>query len=167
MIGKDTIINNNNKLSKKDYLPRAKGRYFIFENDNFILRKSIYTNCKKTDGCPAWSIKAEEVAKLDGATVEVDYDSNYPVTFNHAEETAFASAVAGEIAGAANVDNDITPTMGGEDFSYMLEARPGALIFIGNGDGAALHNTEYDFNDDAIPHGVSYWVRLAETALPG
>lgn len=107
------------------------------------------------------------VAAAHGATVEVDYDSNYPVTFNHAEETAFASAVAGEIAGAANVDNDITPTMGGEDFSYMLEARPGALIFIGNGDSAALHNTEYDFNDDAIPHGVSYWVRLAETALPG
>ncbi|WP_025030237.1 M20 aminoacylase family protein [Nitratireductor aquibiodomus] len=105
------------------------------------------------------------VAAAHGATVEVDYDSNYPVTFNHADETAFASAIASEIAGAANVDTDITPTMGGEDFSYMLEARPGAFIFIGNGDSAALHNTAYDFNDDAIPHGVSYWVRLAETAL--
>ena len=61
IIGKDTIINDDNKLSSKEYLPRAKGRYFIFENDNIILRKSIYTNCKKTDGCPAWSIKAEEV----------------------------------------------------------------------------------------------------------
>ncbi|MFC5586418.1 M20 aminoacylase family protein [Nitratireductor kimnyeongensis] len=107
------------------------------------------------------------VAAAHGASVEIDYDSNYPVTFNHAEETAFASAVASEIAGAANVDTDITPTMGGEDFSYMLEARPGALIFIGNGNSAALHNTQYDFNDDIIPHGVSYWVRLAETALAG
>lgn len=107
------------------------------------------------------------VAAAHGAAVEIFYDSNYPVTFNHAEETAFASAVASEIAGAANVDTDITPTMGGEDFSYMLEARPGALIFIGNGDSAALHNTAYDFNDDAIPHGVSYWVRLAENALAG
>jgi len=105
------------------------------------------------------------VAAAHGAEVEVEYDANYPVTFNHAGETAFAGAVASEVAGAANVDTDITPTMGGEDFSYMLEARPGAFIFIGNGDSAALHNTAYDFNDDAIPHGVSYWVRLAETAL--
>ncbi|WP_048644911.1 M20 aminoacylase family protein [Nitratireductor soli] len=107
----------------------------------------------------------EGVAAAHGATVDVQYDANYPVTFNHAEETVFASTVAGEIAGAANVETDVTPTMGGEDFSYMLEARPGAFIFIGNGDTAALHNTGYDFNDEAIPHGVSYWVRLAEKAL--
>lgn len=107
----------------------------------------------------------EGVAAAHGATVHVQYDANYPVTFNHAEETVFASTVAGEIAGAANVETDVTPTMGGEDFSYMLEARPGAFIFIGNGDTAALHNTGYDFNDEAIPHGVSYWVRLAEKAL--
>ena len=57
--------------------------------------------------------------------------------------------------------------MGGEDFAFMLEERPGAYILVGNGDTAMVHNAEYDFNDDAIPHGVSYWVRLAETALPG
>jgi len=56
--------------------------------------------------------------------------------------------------------------MGGEDFSYMLEARPGAFIFIGNGDTAGLHHPAYDFNDEIIPHGMSYWVRLAEAALP-
>jgi hippurate hydrolase len=55
--------------------------------------------------------------------------------------------------------------MGGEDFSYMLEARPGAFVFIGNGDSANLHSPSYDFNDEAIPHGISYWVRLAETGL--
>ena len=61
----------------------------------------------------------------------------------------------------------IQPVMGGEDFSYMLEARPGAFIFIGNGDTAGLHNPAYDFNDEIIPHGMSYWVKLAETALGG
>ncbi len=107
----------------------------------------------------------EGVAAAHGAEVDVYYDSNYPVTFNHAEETIFASGVASDVAGAAQVDTNVTPTMGGEDFSYMLEARPGAFIFIGNGDSAALHNTRYDFNDEVIPHGVSYWVRLAEKAL--
>ena len=84
---------------------------------------------------------------------------------NHPEETAFASEVAAAIAGEPNVHRAIPPVMGGEDFSYMLEARPGAFIFIGNGDTAGLHHPAYDFNDEVIPHGVSYWVRLAETAL--
>ncbi|HEU4987442.1 MAG TPA: M20 aminoacylase family protein [Rhizobiaceae bacterium] len=105
------------------------------------------------------------IAEAHEASITVDYDSNYPVTFNHADETVFASSVAAEIAGQTNVATDIPPLMGGEDFSYMLEARPGAFIFIGNGDTANLHNPHYDFNDEAIPHGVSYWVRLAETAL--
>ncbi|WP_137930675.1 M20 aminoacylase family protein [Mesorhizobium comanense] len=105
------------------------------------------------------------LATAYGATIEVDYDANYPVTFNHAEETVFASDVAAGVAGDAQVHRAIQPVMGGEDFSYMLEARPGAFIFIGNGDTAGLHNPGYDFNDEAIPHGMSYWVKLAETAL--
>ncbi|ESY81672.1 amidohydrolase [Mesorhizobium sp. LNHC221B00] len=100
-----------------------------------------------------------------GAKIEVDYQANYPVTFNHAEETVFASDIAANVAGDAHVHRGIQPVMGGEDFSYMLEARPGAFIFIGNGDTAGLHNPAYDFNDEAIPHGMSYWVKLAETAL--
>ncbi|MGB3389439.1 MAG: M20 aminoacylase family protein [Pseudaminobacter sp.] len=100
-----------------------------------------------------------------GANVTVDYDTNYPVTFNHPQETDFAAGVAEEIAGQGGVRRDMQPIMGGEDFSYMLEARPGAFIFIGNGDSATLHHPAYDFNDEAIAHGVSYWVRLAETAL--
>ncbi|WP_163265765.1 M20 aminoacylase family protein [Chelativorans alearense] len=107
------------------------------------------------------------IAEAHGASVTVAYQSNYPVTFNHAEETEFAAQVAREVAGDTNVETGIAPLMGGEDFSYMLEARPGAFIFVGNGDGAYLHNPRYDFNDEAIPYGVSYWVRLAETALPG
>ncbi|KQU96221.1 amidohydrolase [Mesorhizobium sp. Root695] len=105
------------------------------------------------------------LATAFGAKIEVDYQANYPVTFNHAEETVFASDVAAGVAGDAHVHRGIQPVMGGEDFSYMLEARPGAFIFIGNGDTAGLHNPAYDFNDEVIPHGMSYWVKLAETAL--
>jgi len=108
---------------------------------------------------------AEGIAHAHGATVALDYDPNYPVTVNDPAETEFAARVASEVAGPPNVVTDLPPMMGGEDFSYMLLARPGALIFIGNGDSAGLHNPSYDFNDEAIPYGVSYWVRLAETAL--
>jgi len=108
---------------------------------------------------------AAGLAAAYGAAIHVEYDSNYPVTHNHPEETAFASDIATAIAGAPNVHRAIPPVMGGEDFSYMLEARPGAFMFIGNGDTANLHHPAYDFNDEVIPHGVSYWVRLAETAL--
>ena len=107
------------------------------------------------------------IAEAHGASISFDYDANYPVTVNHPAETAFASDVATEIAGAKGVLRNVPPVMGGEDFSYMLEARPGAFMFIGNGDSANLHNDKYDFNDEAIPHGVSYWVRLAETSLGG
>ena len=104
------------------------------------------------------------LAAAHGAEITVRYHRNYPVTVNHAEETGHAVAAAREIAGAA-VEPALDPTMGGEDFSYMLEARPGAFVFIGNGDTAGLHHPAYDFNDDVIPHGVSYWVKLAESRL--
>jgi hippurate hydrolase len=105
------------------------------------------------------------IATSHGAEVEIEFHRNYPVTFNHADETDHAIAVAEEIAGTGNVIPDIDPMMGGEDFSYMLLSRPGAFIFVGNGDSAGLHNPAYDFNDEAIAHGISYWVRLAEQRL--
>jgi amidohydrolase len=108
---------------------------------------------------------AAGVASAYGAEIDIRYHRNYPVTFNHEHETHFAIDIASGLSGAANVDTNTPPVMGGEDFSYMLEARPGAFIFIGNGETAYLHHPEYDFNDDIIPHGVSYWVSLAETAL--
>ncbi len=108
---------------------------------------------------------ASGIALATGATIAVDYDRNYPVTVNHAAQTDFAAMIAGEVAGAANVDTDVAPMMGGEDFSYMLEKRPGAFIFLGNGDTAGLHNSDYDFNDEAIPVGSSYLARLVERAL--
>lgn len=108
---------------------------------------------------------AAGIAATYGAEIEVDYDRNYPVTVNHAANTSFAADVASEIVGADRVERETAPMMGGEDFSYMLEKRPGAFIFIGNGDTAGLHNPAYDFNDDALPIGASYWVRVVETSL--
>jgi hippurate hydrolase len=108
----------------------------------------------------------EHVAAAYGATARLGFEPGYPVTVNHPEETAFAAEVAEEVAGAGRVDREVAPVLGAEDFSYMLEARPGAFIFMGNGDTPYVHHPAYDFNDQAIPAGVSYWVRLAETALP-
>jgi amidohydrolase len=109
----------------------------------------------------------EGTAALYGAKANFTYRRDYPVTRNHDRQTAFAAAVAGEVAGKDKVDIDTVPVMGAEDFSFMLNARPGAFVFIGNGDTANIHHPAYDFNDEAIPYGTSYWVRLVETAMPG
>jgi hippurate hydrolase len=109
---------------------------------------------------------AESTARLHGATAKVTYERRYPVTSNHPSQTEFAAAIARQVAGSDNVDAATPPLMGGEDFSFMLEARPGAFIFIGNGNTAGVHHPKYDFNDKAIPAGISYWGRLVETAMP-
>ncbi|MDO8534641.1 MAG: M20 aminoacylase family protein [Xanthobacteraceae bacterium] len=109
---------------------------------------------------------AEGVARLHGATARVNYLRDYPVVVNHPAATGFAASVAREVAGADKVDPAVAPVMGGEDFSFMLQKRPGAFIFMGNGDSANLHNPAYDFSDAAIPFGTSYWVRLIESAMP-
>ena len=110
-----------------------------------------------------------EISKGVGAAldvnVEVHYRRGYPPTVNHAEQTDFAASIARKVA-AGDVLTNVPPEMGAEDFSFMLEARPGAFIMIGNGDTAGLHNAKYDFNDAALPYGMSYWARLVETALP-
>jgi hippurate hydrolase len=111
---------------------------------------------------------AQGVAALHGATAETDYRRNYPPTINHAAETEFAADVAAEICGADHVIRDVAPSMGGEDFSFMLNVRPGAMLWLGNGsgeDGCFLHNARYDFNDDALPIGASFLARLAERFL--
>ncbi len=109
----------------------------------------------------------EGTARLYGATARLSYQRNYPVLRNHERQTAFAAGVAGEVTGRERVDTEMAPVMGAEDFSYMLETRPGAFIFVGNGDSAGLHHPAYDFNDEIIPLGSSYWVRLVETAMAG
>ena len=107
---------------------------------------------------------AEGTAALFGGRAEAAFEGDVPVTVNDADKTRFASGVAREIAGEGNV-KEMRPIMGAEDFAHMLNKRPGAFIMIGNGIGPGLHNPGYNFNDAAIPLGVSYWVRLAETAM--
>jgi amidohydrolase len=108
----------------------------------------------------------EGTARLYGAKAKLTYRRDYPVTSNHARQTDFAATVATEVAGGERVDTDVPPVMGAEDFSFMLEARPGAFIFVGNGQSAGLHHPAYDFNDEVIPFGTSFWVRLVEKAMP-
>jgi amidohydrolase len=104
------------------------------------------------------------VAQITGAKIDLDIRRGYPVTVNHAAQTGLATEIAKEVAGASNV-LETPPMMGAEDFSYMLEARPGAFIFCGNGDSAGLHHPAYNFNDEAILYGTSFWIKLVENTL--
>jgi len=115
----------------------------------------------------------EATAAAYDCEVELHFNRNYPPTINAAEETRFAAEVMAEVVGKDKVDNAVEPTMGAEDFSFMLIERPGCYAFLGNGDGGhrerghgagpcMLHNASYDFNDDLLSVGSSYWVRLVE-----
>lgn len=106
------------------------------------------------------------IATAMGGSAKLTYNYGYPATVNHPEQTRFALDVARGVTGDALVSGDVPPSMGGEDFSYMLEERPGAYLCLGIGDGAFLHHPEYDFNDEASPIGASYFVKLVETAQP-
>jgi len=108
----------------------------------------------------------KHIGLANGAEVDFKYSRLYPVTVNHEQQAAFAASVARQIVGESRVDDDTPPIMGGEDFSFMLEARPGAFIFLGQGDTASVHHPAYDFNDEIIPVGCSYWVKLVESAMP-
>jgi len=143
------------------------------EADNVISQTARITGTVRTlDGGGQDYIERKlgefvpQFARSFGAKAGVRYVRGYPVTVNSEREAEFAAEVAAEVAGADRVDRDVAPSMGGEDFSFMLNERPGAYIFIGNGDSTELHTDTYDFNDEAIPVGVSYWARLAERALP-
>ncbi|WP_420325590.1 M20 aminoacylase family protein [Mameliella sp.] len=109
---------------------------------------------------------AEFQARSFGMSAELDYIEGYPPTINHPEQAEFAAGVAREVVGAEAVDLDAPPIMPGEDFSYMLEARPGAYLFLGQGDTPVCHHPKYDFNDQVAPVGASFFARLVEKALP-
>jgi len=101
-----------------------------------------------------------------GVTARIDYDWGYPATINHEDATALAAEVAREVVGPDLVDARANREMGSEDFSYMLEVRPGAYLFLGTGPGAGLHHPAYDFNDEVAPVGASFFARLVERAQP-
>jgi len=109
------------------------------------------------------------VASANGAQISVRFDHRYPPTVNSHAETAFCREVAAGLFGAEHVLDDILPSMGAEDFAYMLREKPGCYVWLGNGPGTGgctLHNPHYDFNDAILAHGVSYWVELVRRALP-
>jgi len=108
------------------------------------------------------------IAAAHGVQSHLDYRRGYPPTVNTAAEAALCAEVAGTVAGASNVRRDLAPSMGAEDFSYMLREKPGCYVWIGNGmaeGGCMLHNPRYDFNDAILPLGVRYWVELVKQAL--
>ena len=109
---------------------------------------------------------AEGIARAYGASASVNYGIQYPITFNHARQTAFAADVAREIVGSEHVDDNVMAIMGSEDFSFMLNACPGRICSSGTGDGEMCHHPDYKFNDAVIPHGSSFWVKLIEKAMP-
>jgi amidohydrolase len=131
-----------------------------------VLKGTVRTLTKKVRELVEKRIRevVAGVAQITGAKIDLAYERGYPVTVNHAAQTDVAIGVAKEIAGEANV-HESPPMMGAEDFSYMLEARPGAFIFCGNGDSAGLHHPAYNFNDEAIVFGTSYWIKLVENTL--
>jgi amidohydrolase len=110
----------------------------------------------------------ENVAEAFGAGAELRYEKRYPPTVNSEAETEIAAAIAADISGAEYVVRDPEPSMGAEDFAFMLQEKPGSYVWIGNGPagpGEQLHNQGYDFNDEVLPIGASYWSRLVETQL--
>ena len=108
----------------------------------------------------------EGIEKTFGVTCKLDYERNYPATVNHAAQVEKAAKVAVEIVGENRVRTDIRPEMGAEDFSYMLEARPGAYLFLGQGIGPSCHHPKFDFNDEVAPIGASFFARLVERLQP-
>jgi len=108
---------------------------------------------------------ARAQAESFGATAEVSYHRGFPALTNHAAETQFAREIALAAFGQHQVEPDFKPRMASEDFAFLLEARPGSYLFVGNGDSAPLHSPAYDFDDDIIAPAASFWVRLARTFL--
>ncbi|VIO76606.1 M20 aminoacylase family protein [Bradyrhizobium ivorense] len=109
---------------------------------------------------------ADSIARAYGGSAETNYIRLYPATINHPREAGIAAEVARDVVGADRVDEKAIPVMGGEDFAFMLEARPGAFVFLGTGDGPMCHHPAYVFNDNILGHGASYWVRLVEKQMP-
>jgi hippurate hydrolase len=112
---------------------------------------------------------AEQTARTYGCSLEFEWMPGYPPTINHASEAGRAAEVMRGLLGADNVETDVSPSMGAEDFSYMLEERPGAYIWLGSGPAPAdgmLHNARFDFNDEVLALGASYWAQLVESELP-
>jgi len=138
--------------------------------DEAILRGTVRTLSHAVRGTMEGHIRtlADGIASAAGATIELSYEAGYPPTINTPAEAGIAAEIAAKVVGETNVQHDFEPLMGSEDFAFMLQEKPGAYVFIGNGPGEGgceLHNPHYDFNDQLLPIGGSYWATLVETIL--
>jgi len=139
--------------------------------DTAVLKGTARSFAEKPEEtiAPAMRKIAEGIAHAHGAEIEFSYDQLYPVLINNAPESEIARAVANDVVGAENVDPTYPPTMASEDFSFMLNARPGCFVRIGSGfsdrESFPLHNSKYEFNDVILPIGASFWAKLVETVL--
>ncbi|MGB0571633.1 MAG: M20 aminoacylase family protein [Alphaproteobacteria bacterium] len=139
--------------------------------DEVVLRGTVrsFSEAVRDSVEPAMRRIADGVCAAFGGTAELHYERRYPATVNSAEETEKAEAAAVAIVGDENIERSPVPSMGSEDFAYMLREKPGNYVWVGNGAGAGgcmLHNPGYDFNDEIIPIGVTYWSTLVEQTLP-
>ncbi|KPA21991.1 putative hydrolase YxeP [Shimia sp. SK013] len=149
-----TLETDSNASNVIAHRVRMKGTVRTLDNNNRALVEQRIRDV------------ATHTALAFGATAEVTWEDGYPVTVNHEAETAFAVEAAQAVVGEANVEPNVEPIMPAEDFSFMLEERPGAYIFLGNGDSAQCHHPEYNFNDEAIPVGCSWFAELIERRMP-
>jgi hippurate hydrolase len=164
-----TIVSRNNKAY--DDLVVSVTQIHTGSADNIIPEKAYINGTVRTMAKATQAMVHKRLSEIVAGhaaaynvTAELDYEYGYPATINDAEKTAFAASVAREIS--AQVDDARQYEMGAEDFSYMLEQRPGAYVYVGNGDSAGLHHPAYDFDDAAAPAGESFFARLFERALP-
>ncbi|MFO0917874.1 MAG: M20 aminoacylase family protein [Planctomycetaceae bacterium] len=135
-----------------------------------VLRGTVRTFRKEVQDMAEAGMRriVQHVCAAFGATGETRYERRYPATVNSSRETEWSATAAEEVVGRDRVHHDLPPCMGGEDFSFMLQEKPGSYVWIGNGpaeNGRMLHNPRYDFNDEILPLGASYWARLVETLL--
>ncbi|MBP6710192.1 MAG: amidohydrolase [Propionivibrio sp.] len=138
--------------------------------DDAVLRGTIRTFKPEIQDLVEAAIErlCAGIASTFGATIRVSYDRRYPPTVNSPAETELCRQAAGAVFGDAQVRRDDIPSMAAEDFAYMLQVKPGCYVWLGNGPGTggcSLHNPHYDFNDEILPLGISYWVKLVETVL--
>lgn len=166
-----TIVSRNHDTRKEAVVSVTQIHAGTVENvipDTGFINGTIRTFDKEVQAMIHRRLEeiTEGTAAAYGLKAALDLDIGYPATVNHETQTAFAADVARGISGADHVDDDQGMEMGAEDFSYMLEHRPGAYLFLGAGEGAGLHHPAFDFNDDISPIGASFFAKLVETAQP-
>ncbi len=162
-----TISSRNLSASEKVVISITQ--FHAGTTHNIIPNDAYINGTVRTLSKEAQSLVVERLQELCkghgrgyGGKIKLDYNYGYPATLNHQRETKFAAEAAKEIVGAQNVDINAKPIMASEDFSYMLEERPGCYFHVGQGVGTPVHNPEYDFNDDLSPIGASFFARLIE-----